>query len=159
MVNPLGGFFFSKHKYYIMANKFRHGNGNSAVSAQNNPNDWYPMGVEYVEETHKTKLNVTAQLASLSYTDDELNGVTGDVRKFIHAIVEHLYLGYATNALADPTNHGADNFKMAKATSHDPTNNNRMTTYTIFVKEDGLVVGESSYSKGTFQTNGMTSET
>jgi hypothetical protein len=142
-----------------MANKFLQGTGNSAVAYRNNPNDWYPMGVEYVEASNKTKLNVTAQLTSLGYDDAELNGVTGDVRKFIHAIVEHLYLGYANNALADPTNHGSDNFKMAKATSHDPTNNNRMTTYTIFVKEDGEVVGESSYSKGTFNTTGMTSDT
>ena len=138
-----------------MANKFLHGVGNSAQSYDNCPTDWYASGVNYDYSTDRTTLDVTAELSSLGYTDDELNANSGDVRKFIHSIVENLYQGYNSNAIADPTNHGSDNFKMAKATSHNPTDNTRLSTYTIFVKEGGNVTGESSYAKGSFTASGM----
>ena len=141
-----------------MANKFLHGSGNSAVTKQNTPSNWYAAGVNYESATDKTTLDVTAQLSQLGYVDAELSAANGDVRKFIHSIVEHLYLGYAANAGTDPTNHGSDNFKMAKATSHNPTDNTRLSTFTIFVKEDGNVTGEASYAKGSFTATGMTSD-
>ena len=141
-----------------MANKFLHGFGNSAMANQNTPSNWYPTGVNYEASTDKTTLDVTAQLSSLGYDDTELGAASGDVRKFIHSIVEHLYLGYAANAGADPTNHGSSNFKMAKATSHNPTDNTRFSTYTIFVKEDGTVTGEASYAKGSFTATGMAND-